>query len=460
MAKNKGSYYLCRECGHQEAKWSGQCPSCGQWNSLESVNAAPVPASGSVRRSAGEPRPLSQVEIREDARLSSGISELDRVLGGGIIRGSSVLLGGEPGIGKSTLMLQAASAYAAAGPVLYISGEEAPEQIKMRAARLGIDGKQILIHNSSIAEQCADQVLRRRPAVVIVDSIQTLISDESGSAPGSPNQVKYSVQMISEAARGVSASCFFIAHVTKDGSIAGPKQVEHLVDAVLYFDHSEHELRFLRTSKNRFGSSDEVGLFSMESRGLVEVSDPTGLFLSEEEEEAPPGTAVVPVYEGSRILMVEIQALTVPGKGGFGRVYSDRIDQRRVSRVAAVLEKHLNLRLSDQDIYVNVAGGIRLADVGIELALAMVVYSARTGLALPAKAALCGEISLSGRVRSVPHLKRRHSQASDLGYSPILIPAARARGASGSDGISGKKTHRIKALSEAVGLLFGNGAGT
>ncbi len=470
MAKNKSSYYLCSECGHREAKWSGQCPSCGQWNSMELTQA---PAGNQTRSrsistaaagtSAGPSasQRLSQVSLREDVRLDSGIGELDRVLGGGIIRGSSVLLGGEPGIGKSTLMLQAAAAYGTKGRVLYISGEEAVQQITLRARRLGIGDPEIFLKNSSIAEDCAEEILNMRPEVVIIDSIQTLLTADSSGAPGSPNQVKYSVQIITEAARAAGSSCFFIAHVTKEGAIAGPKQVEHLVDAVLYFDHSDQELRFLRASKNRFGSSDEVGLFSMQADGLVEVADPNNLFLSDLGDQVPAGTAIVPVYEGSRILMVEIQALTVPGKGGFGRVYSDRIDQRRVSRVAAVLEKHLKLRLSDQDIYVNVAGGIRLTDVGIELALAMALYSARTGIALPAKAALCGELSLSGQIRSVPHIRRRSVQAVDLGYGPLLIPAGRNTASGGSMKAETQKSRHIsevRDLSQAVKALFGGSA--
>ena len=363
---------------------------------------------------------LDQIQLRDDSRISSGIHEFDRVLGGGVLPASSILLGGEPGIGKSTLMLQAAAAYSALGEVLYISGEEVPEQIKLRAVRLGVDKAAVKILPAPLAEECVEQILKTKPAIVIVDSIQALLSTDSNSAAGSPNQIKASVQLIIAAARAVNASSFFIAHVTKEGIIAGPKLVEHLVDVVLFFDHSEHELRFLRVGKNRFGSTNEIGLFSMEAGGLREMNEPDKLFLSGVEE--TPGTAIVPVYEGSRILMVEIQALTVPGQGGFARVYSDKIDQRRVSRIAAVLEKHTRLKFSDQDIYVNVAGGIRLSDVGIELGLAMALYSALTGTALPAKAVFCGELSLSGRIRQVSHIRRRVSHSLELGFSPVIVP--------------------------------------
>lgn len=426
---------------------------------MELVSAASAGGSlsASARRAGGkqpvsQARILSTVPVAEHMRLDSGIGELDRVLGGGIMRGSSVLLGGEPGIGKSTLMLQAAGAYARSGAVLYISGEEAPEQIKMRSQRLGISTDNILLLADSAAQHCADEILINKPVTVIVDSIQTLRSEESSGGPGSPNQVRYGVQAIAEAARAVSASCYFIAHVTKEGSIAGPKLVEHLVDAVLYFDHSNQELRFLRSSKNRFGSTEEVGLFSMDATGLREVGDPSRLFLGDYDGELPAGTTVVPVYEGSRILMVEIQALTVPGKAGFGRVYSDRIDQRRISRVAAVIEKHLNLRLSDQDIYINVAGGIRIDDVGTELALAMAIYSARSGLSLARKACFIGELSLSGGVRPVSHQRRRVSHALEMGYSPIVIPKQRPTEKDAAH--ESEQTRSVSSLSAAVKAAY------
>lgn len=464
MAKKAVKYFECSSCGHREPKWSGRCTSCGEWNSFVEKHPAPSRTSsggtiGGDTANAAAPVKLSDVESGEGRRISSGMVELDRVLGGGVMGGSSVLLGGEPGIGKSTLMLQAADAYSRSGPVLYISGEEAQSQIKMRASRLGIQGDRISLLSQSSAELCSRSIQSHRPGVIIVDSIQTLGTEESSSSPGSPNQVKHSVQIISEAAREVNACVFFIAHVTKEGAIAGPKLVEHLVDAVLYFDHSQAELRFLRANKNRFGSSDEIGIFTMGSDGLTEVGDPGRLFLSEEEE-LPAGTSIVPVYEGSRILMVEIQALTVPGKGGFGRVYSDMIDQRRVNRVAAVLEKHANLRFSDQDLYVNVAGGIRIQDVGTELGLAMALYSARTGMPLPAATAFCGEISLSGQVRSISHLRRRIQQAGELGYKRILAPPPGGLQKNSQESPAesrGAPVLRVRSISETVTALWGKG---
>ena len=418
------SYFECSNCGHQEAKWNGRCNSCGEWNSFTEIQSSRKPRDISAHEQSKSreevPRPLNEIQLGDNLRITSGIHEFDRVLGGGILRSSSVLLGGEPGIGKSTLMIQAAAAYCSWGEVLYISGEEALEQIKMRAVRLGIDKTAIKLFSSSIAEECVEQILKTKPVLVIVDSIQTLLCADSNSTSGSPNQIRFSMQLIVEATRAVNAGSFFVAHVTKEGIIAGPKLIEHLVDAVLFFDHTDHELRFLRASKNRFGSTSEIGLFSMEEGGLKEMTETEELFLSDSEE--TPGTAIVPVYEGSRIFMVEIQALTVQGQGGFGRVYSDKIDQRRINRIAAVLEKHVNVKFSDQDIYVNVAGGIRLHDVGTELALAMALYSARTGISLPPKAVFCGEVSLSGKIRQVSHLRRRSSQSLEFGFSPIVVP--------------------------------------
>ncbi len=261
------------------------------------------------------------------------------------------------------------------------------------------------------------------PEFVVIDSVQTLYSPDLGAVPGTVNQIKYCSHEISEWARMRKASVFFVAHVTKDGAIAGPKVIEHMVDTVLYFDQSGSDIRFLRAVKNRFGSVDEIGLFSMGDKGLAQVTDPSSLFLVEREGSLPSGVVVAPVYEGSRVLLVEIQALTVPAKGGISRVFSDRIDVGRVSRIAAVLEKHADLRFSDQDIYVNVAGGIRLSETGIELPLAMALYSARTGLSFPDRTTVTGEVSLAGEIRPIPHIKRRLRAAADMGFTVFLGPA-------------------------------------
>jgi len=436
---------MCTSCGHEEGRWLGRCPGCGEWNSLkemkvqeDSEGGNPVLAlSKSARKTSrtgpeGKSRPtentesqlqdLSKVVPDAQSRFVSGIGELDRVLGGGIMASSSVLIGGEPGIGKSTLMLQAAGAFQTLGPVLYISGEEGAHPIKLRADRLGIIPSNIQVLTTPQLEPILTALNQVMPRVVIVDSIQTLMTDLIDSAPGTINQMKMTVYGISEWARHHSAGVFFIAHVTKEGAIAGPKLIEHMVDAVLMFEHSGSEVRFLRASKNRFGSVDEIGLFIMEEKGLEELIDPSQVFLVERETPVPPGVVAAPIFEGSRILVVEIQALTIPAQVGYGRVYSDRIDGRRVSRICAVLEKHAGIRLSDQDVYINVAGGMKIAEVGVELPLALAIMSARTGQSLSRHLAVTGEVSLSGELRPVSHLRQRFVAAGELGFIHRLGP--------------------------------------
>lgn len=426
MSKQK-RVYICSSCGHIEPKWLGQCPSCKEWNTMEEqighrdrkkTRSGAGPDVGRGRNA----RSLEEIEAAEAERIGTGIGELDRALGGGFMPGSTILIGGEPGIGKSTLLLQAAKNLPS---VLYVSGEEAAAQIRHRADRLGVVGNEIKILCASDLDHILTEVRRLKPAVLMVDSIQTVVAAEAGTVPGTPNQIKFAAHEIGEWTRDNGAVTILVAHVTKEGQIAGPKVIEHMVDAVLLFEHSGGELRFLRASKNRFGAVEEVGLFTMEEEGLREVLDPAGVFLegsAGDQRERPAGVAPAPCYEGTRVLVVEIQALTVPAKGSVSRTFSDRIDPRRVSRIAAVLEKHLGLRFSDQDIYVNVAGGMRIADVGIDLSLALALYSARTGTALPAGLLAAGELSLAGEIRSVSHLRRRIKAAEDLGFTQIIGP--------------------------------------
>lgn len=419
--KTNKTSYECSACGHREPKWLGRCPSCGEWNAMRESSAQ---AAGGLKSGTGKfSVPLAAVDPAEGARASSGMAEVDRVLGGGIMRGSSVLIGGEPGIGKSTLLLQVAARSAVAGRVLYISGEESAPQIRLRADRLGLarEGLEILCTGDlSDALAALDRV---KPDLFVVDSMQTLSSSEAGAVPGTANQVKYCSLELSDWARGRGSSCFLVAHVTKDGTLAGPKAAEHIVDVVLMFEQSETDVRFLRSAKNRFGSTDELGLFAMTERGLAELGDPSSVFLVRRDGGAPAGAAVAATWEGTRSLLVEIQALTVPSKAAMSRVYSDRVDPARVSRVAAILEKHVGLRFSDQDLYVNVAGGMRLAEPGVDLALAAALYSARTGLALPAGVALAGELSLAGEVRPAHRMKGRAKAARALGFPRVLGPA-------------------------------------
>jgi DNA repair protein RadA/Sms len=379
--------------------------------------------------------PLSAVDPQEGARIPSGIDELDRVLGGGIMKRSAVLVGGEPGIGKSTLLLQMAAAAQTGGRILYITAEESAGQLRSRADRLGIFGgaaggpryrdNQIEICCTGQLEDIQRILDALKPVILVADSIQTLHTPEVGLVPGTLNQIKYCCWELISWAKDHDAALFLVAHVTKEGQIAGPKTIEHMVDTVLYFEQNEGDSRFLRAAKNRFGSVDEIGIFTMGERGLETVADPSALFLVNREGEMPPGTAVAAVLEGTRTLLVEIQALTVPAKGAVSRVFSDRIDSARVSRVAATLEKHLGLRLSDHDLYINVAGGIRIAEVGVELALACAIHSARTGLALPAKLAIAGELALTGEVRPVRRLSARVRASRNLGFERFLGPPDR-----------------------------------
>ncbi|MCF6336002.1 MAG: DNA repair protein RadA [Spirochaetales bacterium] len=463
MAKKK-TVFECIECGHQDPKWLGRCPSCGKWNTMEQVSLSNSGSSGnslsdflSTGLSSKSSVMLHDVNSSELPRFSAGFIEIDRVLGGGIMRGSAVLLGGEPGIGKSTLMMQIAGAVKSednTGKVLYISGEESANQLKMRADRLGIKSPNIELLIESDLIKILDVLDSSRPELVILDSIQTVVSEEAGKVPGTVNQVKYCGHSLITWCKNNNSAIFFIAHVTKEGIIAGPKIVEHMVDTVLYFDHSNSGIRFVRAAKNRFGSVDELGLFTMESTGLREVKDPSTLFLIQRDGGIPPGIATVPVYEGTRALMVEIQALTIPAKSGFSRIYSDRIDNNRVSRIAAVLEKNLNLRFADQDIYVNVAGGIKLNEVGIELALACALYSARTGIPFPTETAVAGEISLAGEIRPTAHMERRVKTSAEMGYKRFIGPNPVETGTSKSlQGIY----RGVSNISESIQSIFGKG---
>lgn len=420
MSKGKSTAFVCESCGHDEAKWLGRCPSCGEWNTFKEISLRKSSTSNQGKRKVAisTPQLLASIEPSPPQRYPTGMVELDRVLGGGLSPGTSVLLGGEPGIGKSTLMLQ--TAVKLPGKGLYISGEESSSQLKNRADRLEINQKNLHILCETDLNSIMDNLERTVPDYVVVDSIQTMMSVESGSIPGTSNQLKIATYRLITWAKAKNVPIFLIAHVTKEGIIAGPKVIEHMVDTVLYFDQSSADLRILRASKNRMGSVDELGLFRMEAKGLEPITDPTGIFLEYRKQDPPIGSAVAAVYEGSRILLVEIQALVVPSKGTGGRVYSDRIEAARVSRIAAVLERHAGLRMQDQDIYVNVTGGLRINDTGADLAVALALASARKEKALPAHLSVFGEITLAGEIRHIPHVRRRIKSAVDSGMTHWL----------------------------------------
>ena len=431
MAKKKGSIiYKCSSCGYSQPAWLGKCPQCGEWNTMEECIVDPNAASprmnadGTAKKA--RPVPLSKIQVQAEGRISTGNNEFDRVLGGGAVKCSAVLLGGEPGIGKSTLLIQTAASVLLGmekARVLYVSGEESASQIKSRAVRLGLKVDSLEILCTLRLEDILDALDSINPLMVIVDSIQTVYSVEAGVVPGTVSQLKYCANELIAWVKERDSVLIMTAHVTKDGTIAGPKSLEHMVDTVVSFERNSDEVRVLRAMKNRFGSIDELGIFQMEEDGLKPVQDPSSLFLTRRQGDLPPGVACVPVFEGSRVFVVEVQALTVPAKASMNRVYSDKVDSARVSRVAAVLEKRMGIQFSDQDIYINVAGGVRLTESAIDAALAAALYSARTNIPLPEHTVVVGELSLAGEIRPVSKLKQRIKAARELGFSRSVAPA-------------------------------------
>ena len=444
--------YVCSECGHTESKWMGRCPECNSWNSFEEeIVSATNKSKASPPSLSLDNRVVKLSEIRSDeaVRLSTGFDELDRVLGGGVMLPSSVLIGGEPGIGKSTLMLEMLSFLSTANDVLYVSGEESPSQVKLRGERLSLNLSNISIFCDTRLEVLEQTIEKLEPKIIIVDSLQTLYSSSVTSIQGSPNQIRTCCLVLSNVAKRLGCSIFFVGHVTKDGSIAGPKVLEHMVDTVLYFESAENGIRLLRAAKNRFGSVDEIGLFEMDDKGLHGLKDPTEVFLSSRADESlPPGIAFTSIVEGSRAFVVELQALVVPAKSGLQRIYSDKVDIARVSRVAAILERHTDLKLSDQDIYVNVAGGMKLSDVSIELPLALALYSSKINRSLPAKLVSFGELSLAGEVRNVVYLERKLKASSELGFDLVISPYIKGRSSS-------EAMIHVKSVKSAIISAFG-----
>ncbi len=421
MPKAPQVRYICSECGHSEPKWVGRCPKCGAWNTYSEEKVFnPKLVSGANNIEEAKLRPLSSVPYEKNFRLSSGISELDRVLGGGVMKPSSVLVGGEPGIGKSTLMLQMASNLASKGMVMYVSGEESPSQVRLRGERLGVDLDNINFFSDIRLEPLMEIIRVAKPDYIIVDSLQTLYSVQMENYAGNPAQMKASATELIQLAKSQGAAIFFIGHITKDGTIAGPKIIEHLVDTVLYFEGVESGMRLLRATKNRFGSIDEIGLFFMSSDGLRPVLDPSEFFLaSRDREEFPSGIVFTPVVEGSRTFIVEIQSLVIPSKNSYPRIYSDKIDPARISRIAAILDRHARVTLTDSDIYVNVAGGMRLSEGSIDLALAIALCSSKLNTPIDMSSAFFGELSLAGEVRPVPFADRRVKALRDMGFESI-----------------------------------------
>jgi DNA repair protein RadA/Sms len=438
--------FRCSSCGHEESKWLGRCPQCGEWNSM--LEEARAKGGERKAESARVARALTEIDASDASRVPTGFAEFDRVLGGGLARGATVLVGGEPGIGKSTLLLQLCARSGV--KALYVTGEESAAQIRLRAERVGALSK--LVEVASMTDLAAiTRVLgESRPALAVVDSAQTMRAEEAGSIPGTVNQVKYCCVEIGDWARANDACALVVAHVTKDGAIAGPKAAEHAVDAVLRFERLEGPVRELSATKNRFGSAEEIGLFTMTERGLSEVADPAGMFMTRRKGEMPSGVAPAVTREGSRCFMVEIQALATPAKAGLTRVYSDRVDPQRVSRVAAILERHVGARFSDHDLYVNVAGGIRVSEPGVDLPLACALFSARSSLPLPPSVACAGELSLAGEVRVTNGMRRRAREARGLGFRSVYGPED-------SDDGDAPEWERVRTIGDAIAAIFGKG---
>lgn len=433
MAKIKArTVYKCSSCNSVQSVWNGRCPSCGAWNTIEECIEDPNSTAAAFGQKASEiakPVPLASVNAQENSRLLTGIQEFDRVLGSGAMKRSAILIGGEPGIGKSTLLMQTAAAVASrcknlSGRVLYVSGEESAGQIKNRADRLRLNTDGIEILCTMRLEDIKEALKTLNPSFVIIDSIQTVYSVEAGVVPGTINQLKYCANELTGWVKERDSVLIMSAHVTKEGTIAGPKSLEHMVDTVISFERNDDDVRFLRAVKNRFGSVDEIGIFAMTEKGLEGVKDPNAMFITKRSGQTPAGIANTAVFEGSRAFIVEIQALTVPAKANVSRVYSDKIDSARVARVAAVLEKRTGIRFCDNDLYINVAGGVKLTESSIDGALAAALYSARTDLPVSENTVITGELSLAGEIRPVSRLKQRIKTARDLGFKTILAPEA------------------------------------
>src|SRR5574344_711740 len=421
--KESNIIFKCSNCGFSQPRWLGRCPQCNEWNTFEEAREQKGNAKLKVNDKQ-EPISFNSISIENNQRYITGISEFDRMIGGGIENKSATLIGGEPGIGKSTLLLQLASSsmthFAKGHTILYITGEESAAQIKERATRLNLETDGIQLLCTTKIENAIDVMNELKPILVIIDSIQTMYSYDTGLIPGTINQLKYCSNELILWAKEHNSAIIMTAHVTKEGYIAGPKSLEHMVDTVISFERNNEDLRFLHSQKNRFGSVDELGIFSMTDKGLIPVIDQTSLFITKRTEDLPPGVSYTPVFEGSRVFIVEIQPLTIPAKASIPRVYSEKIDNARVNRIAAVLEKRCGIRFSDQDIYVNVAGGIKLTESSIDAAIATALYSARTDIPLPPKTIIFGELSLAGEIRSVNKVKQRINASLGLGFTNII----------------------------------------
>ena len=423
MAKAK-SVFVCNECGYESPKWLGKCPACGAWNTFfeQKIVESKSTATGRSIKEKAAPQVLDNVVGKTDTRMDTGIGELNRVLGGGLVNGSLVLLGGEPGIGKSTLILELCDKITGTGKVLYVSGEESAEQVKIRADRLGIKNSNIMFLGETDIDVIEETILAMEPKLVIIDSIQTMYSEEITSAAGTVSQVREITARIMRVCKGHRITTIIIGHVTKDGNIAGPRVLEHMVDTVLYFEGERYfSYRILRSVKNRFGSTNEIGMFEMRNEGMVEIKNPSQILISDREDN-PPGSILVASVEGTRPLLIELQALTTPTVFGLPRRAANGIDYNRITMLIAVLEKKTGLPLGSQDVYLNVVSGIKLVEPAVDLGTCLVVASSFKNYALPKDMVAIGEVGLTGEIRAVNMIEKRIKEVEKMGFKTCIIP--------------------------------------
>ena len=450
MAKQK-TIYVCTECGSTSLKWVGKCPECGQWNTMTEETAEAKGTSGKRGVSAGKITRLKDVAKEVHIRKHTGIGELDRVLGGGLVNGAIILIGGDPGIGKSTLLLQAAGHLAKSGEnILYVSGEESLEQVAIRGKRLKVNDSQMNMYCQTNVDDIIQAAKNIEAKVLIVDSIQTMYKEEIPSAPGSVSQVRESAASFLRFAKEYGCAIFLVGHVTRQGSIAGPKILEHMVDTVLYFEgSSNHVYRILRAVKNRFGSTNEIGVFEMTDSGMEEVKNPSQMLMSQRSEGFP-GSVVTVTMEGTRAILVEVQALVSQTVFGMPRRQASGVDYNRVVLLLAVLEKRSGLQLYDQDCYINIAGGLKIVEPAADLALCVAVTSALRNKCVPADTAVFGEVGLTGEIRSTSSMQQRIDEASRSGFNKIIIPGKSVKGLKAKDEVTLIPVERLSQALKAV----------
>lgn len=443
--------FICSECGYESAKWLGKCPGCGSWNTMVEEIAQEKRPDFHVESS--RPKKLRSIEISEEERYRTGLGELDRVLGGGVVKGSLILIGGDPGIGKSTLMLQISDSIGKSGQnVLYVSGEESEKQIKLRSSRLGVDSDNLLVVSETNMSAIQSYIEEIKPSVVVIDSIQTVYRDDLTSAPGSVSQVREATGSLMRIAKSLNIAIFIVGHVTKEGAIAGPRILEHMVDTVLYFEGERfHTYRVLRSVKNRFGATNEIGVFEMRETGLVEILNPSELMLSGRPQDVP-GTVVVSCMEGTRPVLVELQALVSPTSFGMPRRTATGTDYNRLVLLMAVLEKRIGMQLQTYDAYVNVAGGMKVDEPAIDLGIICALASSFRNSGINSKTAVMGEVGLTGEVRAISYIENRIGEAYKLGLNRVVIPGDNLKGIKE---FKGMEIFGVKDVYEALDVVLG-----